>query len=388
MSANRTWSHMPQLDGVRAFAVLAVLVSHFGLGPRLKWLTDAFDWGHLGVRLFFVLSGFLITRLLLERRRAIDAHAQTAGSALSRFYARRFLRIFPIFYLTLVVASVANIGNIRNVLPRHLLYLSNLDSTLYAAVADVRHLRDPASAHFWSLAVEEQFYLIWPALILFMPQRRIVSAVFGMITLGVIWRAGWFALGFRSPSAHLPACFDTLAMGALLAFYKDDFGGIRTALHAHLRSILIVGIILLSAAMAFHVAHVLYRPTHVILDFAEGIVFVFVVARSAEDRTDVMGRVLSARPLRFLGKISYGIYVYHAFMSPLQLWAFPRLGLPTLSDTAVRAVILSAMTIATASVSWYLFESPINRLKDFIPRDQAAPQRVPAILSARDQPEV
>jgi peptidoglycan/LPS O-acetylase OafA/YrhL len=336
MSNSRAWTVMPQLDGLRAFAVLAVLVSHFGLGPRLEGLARAADWGHLGVRLFFVLSGFLITRLLLERRRAIDAGVQSASSAIGRFYARRFLRIFPVFYACLLVTAILGVGHMREVVWRHAAYLSNFDGTLFAPAGAGRLLRDPTSAHFWSLAVEEQFYLFWPALILFLPHRRTVQVIAGMIAFASVWRALWFVLGARFHSAHLPACLDTLGIGALLACYADDYAGVRATFGRWLRLIGLAGAVILAAALAANAAGVLYRLRSVLLDLGEGIVFAAVVWRAAETRDDRLGRLLSARPLRYLGKISYGIYVFHAFMAPLQEWGFARLGLAPLPESFAR----------------------------------------------------
>src|SRR5262245_45608829 len=143
-------AHMPQLDSLRALAFFGVAVSH--------WLMAEFPLatlGGTGVQLFFVLSGFLITGILLDYRRAQESNTRlSAGSVLRTFYARRFLRIFPLFYGVIAVAVVLNTGPIRELWPWHALYASNF---LYAANHPTAG--DPFT-HFWSLAVEEQFYFV------------------------------------------------------------------------------------------------------------------------------------------------------------------------------------------------------------------------------------
>lgn len=147
-------SHMKQLDGLRAIAVLSVLYYHF--------YSNALPFGIMGVRLFFVLSGFLITGILLQCRRLAETGGQSSLFTLRRFYIRRFLRIFPLFYLVLLVSAVINLQGFRDGLWWHAAYLSNV---YFAAGGNAG-----ATIHFWSLSVEEQFYLIWPWLILYVPR--------------------------------------------------------------------------------------------------------------------------------------------------------------------------------------------------------------------------
>src|SRR5712671_5443110 len=118
-------NYIPSLDGLRAVAVLGVLVSHLAMtGTRLDWIFFGLPWGHLGVRLFFVLSGFLITRILLNHKSDIDTRQLSVSAALTTFYYRRFLRIFPIFYLTICVAYAFDVGHMREVARFHVFYLS------------------------------------------------------------------------------------------------------------------------------------------------------------------------------------------------------------------------------------------------------------------------
>src|SRR4029450_13372172 len=140
--------YMQQLDGLRAMAVLAVLWTHYL--PEEDWLFGVY-WGGFGVRLFFVLSGFLITGILLKSRQYVMQGPQPAAFALRPFYSRRLLRIFPLYYTTLAVTALMAIPPVRETMVWHITYLSNV----YFSIQGRFH---GPIRHFWSLSVEEQFY--------------------------------------------------------------------------------------------------------------------------------------------------------------------------------------------------------------------------------------
>jgi peptidoglycan/LPS O-acetylase OafA/YrhL len=356
--------YLAQLDGLRAIAVLAVLLSHFGLGEDLKGVVKAVDWGRLGVRLFFVLSGFLITRILLAARASALRGVRTKGTVIRNFYIRRVLRIFPLFYFVLAVATVLDVGNIREIAAYHALYLSNLTSVIFVS-QDPVVLRDPNSAHFWSLAVEEQFYLVWPAIIVFAPSYRIA---FRLCVAGILfapaWRAVWFLSGNSVDPLHLPACLDSLGAGAVLAFWYEDVDGVRSRLRRVVKPVLLGGALLFVVVLAWKASGIWYRPYAVLADGGIAVVMLMFVQRAAEGRKDRLGRCLEARWLLYLGRISYGIYVYHAFMGPLLAWIERTLGLALPAGSPVKAAVLVAMTIGVATVSWFVLERPLIRLKD------------------------
>jgi peptidoglycan/LPS O-acetylase OafA/YrhL len=133
------------------------------------------------------------------------------------------------------------------------------------------------------------------------------------------------------------------------------------------RLLLTCGLLLLIAACLAHITKVLFRPEFVLLDIGESIVFAFIVARATQNRSDNLAKFLQWRVLRYIGKISYGIYVYHAFMSPLKDWIWRTYDLPDITQSALNPFILTCMTISTAIISWHLIEKPINRLKRSIP---------------------
>src|SRR5262249_9634937 len=154
-------------------AVIGVMYHHFyeragGVG-----------WAALGVRLFFVLSGFLITGILLRCRDLAAASSGGRSRQLRLFYARRALRILPLAYVVVLAATFVNLPGMQETLPWHLRYTSNISFALH---------RDSSalSGHFWSLAVEEQFYLVWPCLILFLPYSKLPWTIAATIVVGTV----------------------------------------------------------------------------------------------------------------------------------------------------------------------------------------------------------
>ena len=196
-----------QLDALRAIAVTMVLYSHFYAAGGSSF------WGHIGVRLFFVLSGFLITRLLLEARAAA---AFETGPALKAFYIRRALRIFPPYFAVLAFVWLVDLEQSRGSLVWHALYLSNFWYALQ------NNWNPWVLCHFWSLSIEEQFYLAWPLVVLLVPRRRFEQICIGVIALSLAYRFYWPLTANTALARDLlpPASMDALATGALLACWR------------------------------------------------------------------------------------------------------------------------------------------------------------------------
>lgn len=346
--------HLPQLDGLRAFAVLAVLWSH--------WTPNAYHLGVpiglYGVLLFFVLSGFLITGILLRGR---GASGSSPGRMLGSFYARRFLRIFPLFWLVLGLATLAEVPRLRESFVWHVTYLSNI----YFLDRGGWH---PYIGHFWSLAVEEQFYLVWPVLVLLTPTRRLMPLVVGMILLGPLTRIILLAREV-SPSiviTHPLACLDALGIGAWLAVIRSGPGqGDR--FRAWQRRMFFYG---LSGTLGVYLLHQLYFVSIVSLGLhytMVSLLFGWLVWRAAEGSHQRFWRILEAGPLVQLGQISYGVYLIHNF-APLMVPDFiAHQWVPGLA-------FMFVLTVATALLSWRWIESPLLRLKKYFPYED--PRRV------------
>jgi peptidoglycan/LPS O-acetylase OafA/YrhL len=355
--------HMPQLDSLRAVAAGLVLLYHFWRPAR-----QSLHFGGIGVRLFFVLSGFLITGILLHSRRHLHQGRTAPGAAVRRFYARRFLRIFPLFYFALLVAWLGKVSGAREEILWHASYLSNVWFFLQNAAHPGQwggHL-----AHLWSLAVEEQFYLVWPWVILFAPHRWLPRIALGAVVAAPLFRLVVMeATGNDIVSILTPGCFDSLGLGAYLALtVAPEFRS-----HPQVRPVgvaaLWAGGLLFLAHQAAGYAGGFYLFRIVAFDLAVALSGVWLVARTAGGMGGVAGRVLELRPLRYLGTISYGIYVYHLMLPELLPKVARRLGFPDLlaplgDQTVPYLIFYTAVTIAVAAVSWHCLEAPINRLKD------------------------
>ncbi len=170
-----------------------------------------------GVTLFFVLSGFLISRILLRSRIKSESLNQSKLHSLKQFYIRRTLRIFPIYYITIFILLIFNINNIRQIFFWFLTYTSNIYFYLIQNWAG-------SLSHLWTLAVEEQFYIIWPFIMLFVPKRFLFKTIVIIISTGPVFRTVLFLFSNGSPAAsdfiHIltPSCMDSFGLGALLAY--------------------------------------------------------------------------------------------------------------------------------------------------------------------------
>jgi len=354
---------MPQLDGLRALAVSGVMFQHFFgnyyLLPRLL------EVGDLGVRLFFVLSGFLITGILLQCRDGLDG-ANTVGGAALRFYARRALRILPVFYVVLAVATLMDLDPVRESLAWHMAYLSNF----YLAK---QGFWDGCVSHLWSLAVEEQFYLIWPVVVLMTPRQWLARVIGAAIVVGILSPSAALLAGANPIAATvLPnSCLDTLGMGALLALFAHDprYAGRRRRLVMLGRNLGAPLFLLMAALHAFGIAQEVYLVGR---DMAVALLGVWVIDNCARGGDSVLDRALRLPPLVYVGRISYGIYLVHLFIPDALASLAHRFGWQLPATALPRAALYTAVAIVLASLSWHLFEKPLNDLKRLFPYRRAA----------------
>jgi len=319
----------PALDGLRALAVTLVFVEHFGGGSHggrfLKWFNHVRLAGSSGVSLFFVLSGFLITGILYD-----TLHDKRF---FRNFYARRSLRIFPIFYLILAVCAVLTPVLHYNVQWGHLSFLfylgnvlANWNWSLYELVSPTHPALSINMGHFWSLFVEEQFYLIWPVVIFLVRDRvklirlslAVILAVLalriGMVLLLPIGTAEQFA--FRM----LPTRADDLLIGALMALLlRGPAAGswLRRAWYFFAGGTAGFCILALSRGyFGFQDPYNLTIGLTLISMASAGL-----IALCIQERTWAF-RLLSIRPFRRIGKYSYGFYVYHVLFNRARIAFF------------------------------------------------------------------
>jgi peptidoglycan/LPS O-acetylase OafA/YrhL len=348
-------AHRPQLDALRALAVIAVLLVHFW--PALPGL------GQEAVRLFFVLSGFLITSQLLDGRDALGAQATASRRwrVIGRFVARRALRIFPIYYLLLILLAVANAPDMRRDFVAHASYTSNL---LTAARNDWGAW---PTAHLWSLSTEEQFYLVWPLLVVLLPQRVLPFVIAAAIALAPAVRAALLAgagPGAEPPLALWvlpPTSFDALGCGALLAFWRND-----TTARERLRRVGVMAFVLwlaITLASRSGMVPALTPFTLTVVPVLWALACCALVEAASRGVRGAAGAVLDHRGLGYLGRISYGLYLYHlpAYWALSEI--MERLRLPMPHNGPAKFVLGSALAVAVAALSWHAVEQPLSRLK-------------------------
>ncbi|MCB1120444.1 MAG: acyltransferase [Verrucomicrobiae bacterium] len=357
---------MPQLDALRAFAVIGVMYQHFG--PYQSWLGYV-PPGRIGVQLFFVLSGFLITGILLIARDRI-AEGESLAFELRQFYIRRFLRIFPLYYGAVLGAAVLGIDGFSQQILWHLSYSTNIYNAVTGQWAG-------ASAHLWTLSVEEQFYLLWPWIILLTPRRWLIFTVTIFAVAGPVFRSICVILDWSQMALYTltPASFDAFGCGALLALARhagicSGDGGLR-------RMITKWGLIL-GLPLTVVTFWSLAWPGHWYYVFNIGanlglaLVFVWLIDRAADGFGGRVGLMMTWRPLLFIGKISYGLYLFHLLVQHVVLKLQPRLEFfqgqkPVLEHKLANLFLLTVTTLIVASASWILYERPILALKRFFP---------------------
>ena len=297
------------LDGVRGLAIIGVLLTHGSYLVKGKMVARLFEVGWTGVDLFFVLSGFLITGILIDTNLAVNK-----GTS---FYARRILRIFPIYYLTLGLvliartqsAWVANVAAMPTLLDRlsYVFYFKNL-----APLWHHGHASQTLLAHFWSLAVEEQFYFVWP-LVVWRLSTKAVYKLCGIalcFTLTLRFVAGTH-FGFGSwidffPLTRADGLFVGSALAALLAsnhrFSRRLLAGIA------LPCVLALGLVALTGYHQFFYG----GPYMYTIGYSSiAILFGVLIAYCLEFNNAGLSRVLQVKWLRSFGRYSYGLYVFH-----------------------------------------------------------------------------
>ena len=337
------------IEGLRAWAVAPVLYTHF-------W-DERSPLGSYGVLLFFVISGYLITGILLRTR---NDPAYAFGPAIISFYVRRSMRLWPAFYIFILIALVANPDHFRESAAWHALFLSNFYFILH-------HTWHPwVASHVWTLAIEQQFYVVWPFLILLTPRRWLLPAIIATILMAGLFRAG--VLLFSKNDMMLiatPSAFDALGFGALFAWLNQR-QGLRFRVSGTLRNLAVVG----GAALAVGVNYLpLPLPLFLVytLGWSLALVMLAIVVGAQDDFTGVLGLLVNNRLVRWLGQISYGIYLYHLLIWAIWFEWSERFGIWFPGRGPLGFVLGSALAIAAAALSWYCVENPISRRKSLFP---------------------
>lgn len=311
--------HIPALDGLRGIAILIVLLSHFiprgentrhGIG---RLLARASTQGWIGVDLFFVLSGFLITGILLR--------SKSSERYFLNFYSRRALRIFPLYYFVLTIAAIClivipGLPESKTLLARWPSYWFYMTNFAVARHGGWQYLsgRWIDMTDLWSLAVEEHFYLVWPMVVWLLPERLLIRACITLMILAPIFR-GMTLITDPLGISHYTLTYcrmDALAMGALLAVL------VRSKPPAELiRKFGWIGLIctMIYGAYVFQIIQdhaAAMKPFRIISNTCVGFMFTSLLCLTLTGRGTAW--LMAWRPLRFFGVYSYGLYIYHGVL--------------------------------------------------------------------------
>ncbi len=318
----------------------------FHAGQEGLPLPSVVNFGQTGVDLFFVLSGFLITSILLAAR-------PRDWSEIRIFYARRSLRIFPLYYLALTVCALFFFPCSWP----YWVYLQNFWSSTGRTLA--------GPVHLWSLAVEEQFYFVWPFLVLFVPRRFLLKVLAGGIVLS-------FGLRIAIASAHHDVYsltvtrLDGLCAGAILAVLQSR-GTLQRWRSGLLGLALGCGLLVAFTGLKFRgTGGAWFAATKysLLAGLYAGAIGWLVCSPQAR-----ASRFLSSRPLRQIGRVSYGLYVWHPFVFGLTFRWLRR------DSPWVQGGVAFALVLLVAHLSWYGFERPFLRWKNrLVPEARSSPQ--------------
>ncbi len=359
--------YVKSIDGFRALAVLLVIISHYS---KQHWGISKLLVGRTGVTMFFTLSGFLITGILLRCRESVFYQKIKVGNALKVFYARRTVRIFPAYYLLLLLILLfypAYYAQYPGSFYWCLAYASNI--YIYITHTFIGDL-----GHTWSLAVEEQFYLFWPLIILFTPQKYLLKVICIFIAAAIFVRLG-FAI-FQPSNNSLEyygiltvTCFDAFGIGALLALYKyeqTDFNAFGK--WANRLAIVAFPLFVWSLVSA---NPIIVALSPLFVSVLSGALIFTLVSNKSHVITGIFSHPIPA----YIGKISYGLYLWHLPIPMIYqdisnflyahgwLIPFTKYSLLPFAGGASQSFIYFAATILVASLSWFLYEKPINELK-------------------------
>lgn len=358
-------NHYPAIDGMRGIACLMVILFHSVLFSRAVF-GDAgyemyFSFMHLlqsGVDFFFVISGFLITGILMDTCNRKDA--------LKTFYIRRSLRIFPLYYLILAVFAVyivfTNIQKLSDIIP-YIFYLQNYSMAF--RFDEFQNL-----SHTWSLAIEEQFYILWPLIFLFCYRHSVKRAVLlcllcliiSIVSRVVLKDIGHLKWVYTAVFAHM----DGLVLGALgsilLKHYKETLVLLRPCLLWGA----LISIFLVILDYVFFEQTSILGFMHV---FCISLFYLCVILISVtSDNVSTVNRMFSMKPFRFLGKISYGSYVVHA---PVMIWFTYRLKEFNLGFVPTHLILFISGAVCTYVISYLLYQ--FYEKKFLILKDKYAP---------------
>ena len=359
MESQKKLPFIPQLDSFRFIAVSLVIIAHWLPNNLINHIPNGF----LGVTFFFVLSGFLISTNLLHYKKSIYKGQLTIPESLKIFYFRRTLRIFPLYFFVLILIYFGSKNVFEGKAAWYFLYVPNF------LVYKEQHWPGMLS-HFWSLGVEEQFYLLWPLLIFWFPWKWFKYLFPGIVMLSLLSKLFFYfyeAKGFFNYYDAIPInCFDAFGIGGMLALITVEKGTYnfleKGKFRLYLTGAAIISVIIFFSGLPF------------LFGISISVLSALIILKACEGYKGWIGRILNLPIILFLGKISYGLYVYHNFMPwllrcikgeeyeyPLSI---PHFSMPWLQPK-MAVIAQYVMLLFIATFSWYILEKPLNNLKKY-----------------------
>lgn len=362
--------HIKQLDSLRAFAVFLVLMWHGlpGYFP-MNFLPN----GQIGVSLFFVLSGFLITKILLENKVKVEEGKRRNAAVLKTFYMRRVLRIFPVYYLSILCIYLLHRMIGTDLTPSE--FYHSLSYTMNVFVYSAKTWPQ-MTFHFWSLAVEEQFYLVWPFAMLLVRKRYLLSVILAFILIGMVSQA----LIVDREYGYTPTytCFDALGMGALLAWmvvYKPE------AISRFRKGAVVLALLCAAIAGIGVTNSNFFYPQRTIFSVIALALIAFIV--ETHERAGWWNTyIFNNRVFRFLGRLSYGIYLYHVPVYVVcNLFLFPVID--KLNHQYAYYIFFGVnvgLVVLVAWLSWNVIEAPVLKCKKYFSYQEGPGTKTKALV--------
>lgn len=366
--------HLPNLDALRALSAIYVFVVHYynyigfqtvSSGPVSKWMYEHFyNKGSLGVNLFFVLSGFLITYLLLMEE---DKHG---AISVPKFYLRRVLRIWPLYFAVVVFGYVLyplvshsfSMETIKSHIVYHLFFISNLDRV----ISGFTGIGCDLLGILWSVGVEEQFYLVWPLMFFFIPKRLLVYILPLLIIFSIGFRGYYIE---RTPIVYLHtfSVMSDLLIGCLVAFLFVRMEQFRNFI-THMPRLWIVSMYLLFITyLLLSKEWVAILPALTYLErMLFALFFIFIILEQSFSLHSLFkaGRI---KVLEQIGKVSYGFYALHLISIMVLQKVFVAMSIPYAPGVVPfysGFIIALLLTVVISQLSYKLLEKPFLNLKE------------------------
>lgn len=338
-------NYIPGISGLRALSIIMVLMSHWGIFYT-KGVFFIINNGAFGVNVFFVISGFLITTLLLTEE------SNSGKISLRNFYIRRTLRIFPAFYFLLLFYFILQTFHVITIsIP------SWITSLTYTKYFPIKNGIDNYTFHFWSLSIEEHFYLIWPFIFYYFPAYRkktliLLACLFPFLRMlfykyNMFWANGDFSIFYRG---------DGIVWGCIIAFYQNEIIQIlkrkRALLYlpfALLLFLLYLERLNIESASKLHLGY-FNLPLGGSFGTLTNICIGCIIIITAHFKT-LWSRLMNTKPLNYIGKLSYSLYLYQQIF------------LLHFKFTMNNQILVFSLFIAMTLFSYYVIELPFLKLK-------------------------